>query len=99
MKSLTIDKAYDLLQIAPAVLLEDRVLEPHLLGLDDKEFLYFCWQEQTEFGDILQFEVTFNVEENLRCAIDGCDLILVNSEGEKEIITLLIENYAEKNIQ
>jgi hypothetical protein len=77
-------------------LLEGRYLEPHLYETDDGsvEFMSLQWSEEYE-GDELDVVISFNEGDNIKVPFEGCELTLVNSDGEEETLTLLREWYPE----
>ena len=97
MKEISLYEAYDVLQQCPVILLEGRVIEPVLMGLEDKdtsEFMCLSWEEEFE-NEPCFIEVVFEEGDNNIVELDGCVMYLVNVDGEREEITLLKEFYAE----
>lgn len=96
-KQITLKQAHDLLQLSPVVGLEERYIVPSLFQLEGEEGSEFCVLYWTEIykGDPVDFTVVFEEGDNQKCELDGCDLVLVNSEGEEEILQLLIHHYPE----
>jgi hypothetical protein len=98
MKPITLDDAYDLLMQCNAVMLEDKILEPVLMGIeydDNNEFLYLFWEEEHKNGDLF-VEVVFYEGDNQKAELNGSTLTLVNSEGQEEDLVLLKDWDAEK---
>lgn len=98
MKTITLPEAYDILLQCHAVMLEGRIIEPTLMGIegeDDNEFLYLFWDEDY-VKDKLFVEVIFYEGDNQKVELDGSTLTLVNSEGQEEDIVLLKDWDAEK---
>jgi hypothetical protein len=100
MKEISLHQAYDLLQLSTAIVLEGRLIEPTLMGVQDddsSEFMYVSWEE--EFDDEnLTVEISFYEGDNQVALIDGSNLTLINSDGEEEEFTLLKEFDAESTI-
>ena len=97
VKEITLRKAFEILQQCTAVILEGRFVEPHLYEIEDEygnEFMSLQWSEEFE-GSELDFVVSFNEGDNLKVPLEGCELTLVNSEGEEETLTLLKEWFPE----
>ena len=100
MKEINLHQAYDLLQQSAAVLLEGRLVEPTLMGVEDddsNEFMYLTWEEEYEDED-LTVEISFIEGDNQVALVDGCTLTLIGSDGEEEELTLLREFDAEETI-
>jgi hypothetical protein len=100
VKEVNLHQAYDLLQLSTAIVLEGRLIEPTLMGVQDddsNEFMYVSWEE--EFDDEnLTVEISFFEGDNQVALIEGSTLTLINSDGEEEEFTLLREFDAESTI-
>ena len=100
VKEVNLHQAYDLLQLSTAIVLEGRLIEPTLMGVQDddsNEFMYVSWEE--EFDDEnLTVEISFYEGDNQVALIEGSTLTLINSDGEEEEFTLLREFDAESTI-
>jgi hypothetical protein len=100
VKEINLHQAYDLLQLSTAIVLEGRLIEPTLMGVQDddsNEFMYVSWEE--EFDDEnLTVEISFYEGDNQVALIEGSTLTLINSDGEEEEFTLLREFDAESTI-
>ena len=100
MKEISLHQAYDLLQLSTAVVLEGRLIEPTLMGVQDddaNEFMYISWEEEWD-DEVLTVDISFYEGDNQIALIDGSNLTLINSEGEEEEFTLLREFDAESTI-
>ena len=100
VKEINLHQAYDLIQQSAAVLLEGRLVEPTLMGVEDddsNEFMYLTWEEEYE-DDNLTVEISFIEGDNQVALVDGCNLTLIGSDGEEEELTLLREFDAESTI-
>ena len=100
VKEVNLHQAYDLLQLSTAIVLEGRLIEPTLMGVQDddsNEFMYVSWEE--EFDDEnLTVEISFYEGDNQVALIEGSNLTLINSDGEEEEFILLREFDAESTI-
>ena len=96
IKDIPLHDAIYLLRQCSGILLEGRYLEPHLYETDDGsvEFMSLQWSEEYE-GDELDVVISFNEGDNIKVPFEGCELTLVNSDGEEETLTLLREWYPE----
>lgn len=96
-KQITLKQAHDLLQLSPVVGLEGRYVVPSLFQLEGEEGSEFCVLYWTEIykGDPVDFTVIFEEGDNKKCELDGCELVLVNNEGEEEVLQLLVPHYPE----
>ena len=100
VKEINLQQAYDLLQQSAAVVLDGRLLEPILLGVEkdeSNEFMYIDWEEEYE-DETLTVDISFIEGDNQIVLVDGSKMILVNSEGTEEELTLLREFDAESLI-
>ena len=96
-KQISLKQAHDLLQLSPVVGLEGRYVVPSLFQLEGEESSEFCVLYWTEIykGDPVDFTVVFEEGDNKKCEIDGCELVLVNNEGEEEVLQLFVPYYPE----
>jgi len=96
IKDIPLHDAIYLLRTCSGVLLEGRYLEPHLYETDDGsvEFMSLQWSEEFE-NEELDVVISFNEGDNIKVPFEGCELTLVNSDGEEETLTLLREWYPE----
>jgi len=96
-KQISLKQAHDLLQLSPVVGLEGRFVVPSLFQLEEEESSEFCVLYWTEIykGDPVDFTVIFEEGDNKKCELDGCELVLVNNEGEEEVLQLLVPHYPE----
>lgn len=96
-KQISLKQAHDLLQLSPVVGLEGRYIVPSLFQLEGEEGSEFCVLYWTEIykGDPVDFTVIFEEGDNKKCELDGCELVLVNNEGEEEVLQLLVPHYPE----
>jgi hypothetical protein len=93
MKKITLKEAYNILENASAVILnDDVVLYPSLWELRDdetNEFLYFRWDDGG-----LEYALTFNEGDNQEVKISGSSMFLydTDSNGDEDHtqITILI---------
>jgi len=100
VKEINLQQAYDLLQQSAAVVLDGRLIEPILLGVEkdeSNEFMYIDWEEEYE-DETLTVDISFIEGDNQIVLVDGSKMILVNSEGTEEELTLLREFDAESLI-
>jgi hypothetical protein len=92
-KEITLQDAYYFLRQCTGVLLEGRFIEPSLLEIEDdysNEWMCLHWEEEYD-GEELDVVVSFNEEDNQKCILNGSTLVLVNTDGEEEELTLLRE--------
>lgn len=100
MKEISLYQAYDLLQQSIAVVLEGRIVEPTLMGVQDddsNEFMYLSWEEEFDNEDLI-VELSFYEGDNQVALIDGSVLTLVNTDGDEEELVLIKEFDAESTI-
>jgi hypothetical protein len=100
MKEIPLHQAYDLLQQSIAVVLEGRIVEPTLMGVQDddsNEFMYLSWEEEFDNEDLI-VELSFYEGDNQVALIDGSVLTLVNTDGDEEELVLVKEFDAESTI-
>jgi hypothetical protein len=88
MKEITLKEAYEILEDASAVIIDDNVLVyPGLYDITGdlkNEFLYISWREDGE-----EYEVSFLEGHNQTCPVSGSSLFLKDSEGEDTQLTIL----------
>jgi hypothetical protein len=100
MKEINLHQAYDLLQQSTAVVLEGRIVEPTLMGIQDddsNEFMYLSWEEEFDNEDLI-VELSFYEGDNQIALIDGSILTLINTDGDEEEFVLVKEFDAESTI-
>lgn len=100
MKEIDLYQAYDLIQQSAAIVLEGRLIEPTLMGVQDddsNEFMYLSWEEEWD-DEELTVEISFFEGDNQVALVEGSNLTLINSEGDEEELTLLREFDAESTI-
>ena len=93
MKELQIEDAFNLLRVCDGILLEGRLVEPILVGLegeDDNEFFYLSWSEEIR-GEWVDFHIAFREGDNQIVLCEGSTMTLINTDGEEEPMTLLRE--------
>ena len=91
MKELDLIDAFNYLRLCEGVILEGRLLEISLIGIEnesDNEFAYLFWSEDVR-GEVVDFEVVFKEGDNEFVVIDGPYMTLINSDGEEEELLLL----------
>lgn len=91
MKQIDLVTAFNYLRLSEGVILEGRIMEISLVGIEhegDHEFAYLFWSEEVQ-GEIVDFEVAFKEGDNEFVMIDGPYLTLINVEGEQEELLLL----------
>jgi hypothetical protein len=88
MKEITLKEAYEILENASAIVVDDNVLVyPGLYDITGdlkNEFLYISWENDGE-----EFEIKFLEGHNQTCTIAGSSLFLKDSEGEDTQISIL----------
>lgn len=100
VKEINLHQAYDLIQQSAAIVLEGRLIEPTLMGVQDddaNEFMYVSWEEELD-DEELTVEISFYEGDNQVALIEGSNLTLINSDGDEEEFTLLREFDAESTI-
>ena len=100
VKEINLYQAYDLLQQSTAVVLEGRIVEPTLMGIQDddsNEFMYLSWEEEFDNEDLI-VELSFYEGDNQIALIDGSILTLINTDGDEEEFVLVKEFDAESTI-
>ena len=93
MKTIPIYEVAYYLRHCAGVLLEGRFLEPIVFEVEEdytNEFLKLEWEELYE-NETYTVQISFNEGDNQSAALDGSTLILTNTEGEEEELTLLRE--------
>ena len=92
MKELDLIDAFNLLRVCDGALLEGRLVELSLIGVEHdpkNEFAYISWSEQIR-GEWVDFDIAFKEEDNNIVLVDGPYITLINSDtGEEEELTLL----------
>ena len=92
-KEIPLHDALHFLRSCSVIVLEGRYIEPHIYEIEDdytNEFMSLQWEEVYR-GEEVNIIVSFNEGDNTIVLLDGCDMTLVNSDGEEEVITLLRE--------
>jgi hypothetical protein len=88
MKEITLKEAYEILENASAIIIDDNVLVypglNEITGDLKNEFLYISWEEDGE-----EFEVNFLEGQNQTCEVVGSSLFLKDSDGEDTQLTIL----------
>jgi hypothetical protein len=83
MKTITLQEAYQILEDASAVIINDSiVLYPTLSGLEDgeeNEFLYFTWDDEG-----LEYDLHFNEGDNQEVKVSGSSLFLYDTDANGE---------------
>jgi hypothetical protein len=92
MKTIPLKKAYELIEGASAVIVNNDALmyasTDGLNGDEDNEFLFLCWDAEG-----LEFRIIAREGENQNVKVtDQVDLILVDDEGDEFNLTLLTTN-------
>jgi hypothetical protein len=93
MKSLQLYDAYFFLKQCTGVLLEERFIIPLLSEIEDNyesEFLLLEWEDFQDGQEVI-VSVGFKEGDNQTIGLNGSTLILTNSDGEEEELTLLQE--------
>lgn len=92
MKTIDLVDAFNLMRLAEGAILEGRLVELSLIGIEHdpkNEFAYISWSEDVR-GEIIEFDVAFRESDNAEVLVDGPYLTLVNADtGEEEEIMLL----------
>ena len=99
MKELDLVDAFNYLRLSDGVVLEGRIMEISLIGIEnekDNVFAYLFWSEEVH-GEFVDFDVSFVEGDNEFVLIDGPYMTLINSEGEEEELLLLRQWNAEEN--
>jgi hypothetical protein len=93
MKSLQLYDAYFFLKQCTGVLLEEQFIIPLLSEIEDNyesEFLLLEWEDFQDGQEVI-VSVGFKEGDNQTIGLNGSTLILTNSDGEEEELTLLQE--------
>jgi hypothetical protein len=101
MKTITLKEAYQILEDANAVIIDnDVVLYPSLSELEDdetNEFLYFQWEDEGQ-----GYNLKFNEGDNQEVKVVGSSMFLYDTDSEGEDyhtqITILIPKELEDEI-
>ena len=96
-KEITLYQAWAFIKQCPVVCLEGNYIEPSVYELEDdykNEFLLLSWTEIVDEEEV-EFAVSFEEGDNLKCLLEGNLLILVSTDGEEEVIELLTNFYPE----
>ena len=92
MKEIDLIDAFNYMRLADGALLEGRLVELSLVGIehDNKnEFCYIAWSENIR-GEWIDFDIAFKEGDNQTVLIDGPYITLINSDtGEEEELLLL----------
>lgn len=91
MKDIDLIDAFNYLTLCEGIILEGRVLDISLIGLEDdpnNEFAYILWSEEIH-GELIDFQIAFREGDNCDVKIDGSFMTLVNTEGHEEEFQLL----------
>lgn len=88
MKTITLKEAFQILEDASAVIIDDSTLVyPSLSELEDddsNEFMYLSWDDEG-----LEYNVKFDEGDNQEVKISGSSIFLIDTEGEENQITIL----------
>jgi len=83
MKTITLKEAFQILEDASAVIINDHVLVyPALSDLQDdelNEFLYFSWDQEG-----LEYDLHFNEGDNQEVKVSGSSIFLLDTDAETE---------------
>jgi hypothetical protein len=83
MKKITLKEAYNILEDASAVIInDDVVLYPSLSDLEDddtNEFLYFCWDDGG-----LEYSLKFYEGDNQEVEVVGSSMFLYDTDADGE---------------
>ena len=88
MKTITLEKAYDILKRCSAVIHDNVVIYPgnaDLTGDDDNEFLYLHWEND----ECLNYATRFTEGPNRAIKVSGSTMFLIDHEGDETEITIL----------
>ena len=97
-KEITLEKAFEILRQCAGVILEERFLVPSLFEIEgDGENVWMSvhWIEQYKGDEVIIF-VSFSEDDNKKVILDGCNLTVVNTDGEEEVLTLMREWFPEE---
>lgn len=98
MKDIKLYEAWSILKQAAAIDIDGNLTVPQVFELEDdykNVFLSLVWQEEYE-GELLDVCVEFEEGDNQTCVLEGSNLILVNSDGEEEVLTVLVNYHHNK---
>lgn len=88
MKTITLKEAFQILEDASAIIVDDSILVyPSLSELEDdelNEFMYLSWDDEG-----LGYNVKFNEGENQEVKVSGSSIFLIDTDGEENQITIL----------
>jgi hypothetical protein len=83
MKTITLKEAYQILEDASAVIINDSTLVYPALdmieGSDENEFMYFKWDDEG-----LEYSLTFNEGDNQEVKISGSSLFLYDTDANDD---------------
>ena len=83
MKTITLKEAYQILEDASAVIINDSTLVYPSLdmieGSDENEFLYFTWDDEG-----LEYSLTFDEGDNQEVKISGSSLFLYDTDANDD---------------
>lgn len=88
MKTITLEKAFDILEECSAIVHDNVVSYPGLADLsgeDDNEFLYMSWENDEH----LNYAIRFTEGSNRSIKVSGSSMFLVDHEGDETQITIL----------
>jgi hypothetical protein len=89
MKKITLQQACTILEKASAIIVDYTVTYPQLselVGETANQFLYVSWED----GDHREFSVVFEEGDNLFVEVEGSSLYLIDNEGDRTPITILV---------
>jgi len=88
MKTITLREAFEILENAAAVIIDDTVTYPTLYDLiesDENEFLHIGWEV-----DDLGYTAIFQEGDNQFVKVSGSSLFMVDDRGEETQVSILI---------
>ena len=98
MKRITLKEAYQILEDASAVIINDSTLVyPALSDLEDSdenEFMYFKWDDEG-----LEYSLTFNEGDNQEVKISGSSLFLFDTDANDDDDHTQITILTTKNLE
>lgn len=100
MKYIDLYDAFELIRLCDGLILEDKILEPSLIGIEndpENEFLYLHWSEDIR-GEIIDFTSGFQEKDNQEILVDGPYITLINTDGQEEELMLLKAWDVEDNV-
>lgn len=99
MKSISLEKAFDILQKAPAITVDGVLINSfavsQLEGKDDHEFMYLEWSDDKDYI----FDTTFSESNNREVFVEGTRLRMINREGDEVEIEVLEPKNLEQSIE